>query len=188
MVMTRRPRVVARWPEVYGQGLNCRVAVFVEGLVAGRVRNQERTRPCSAPRGAPIEYFTAAGRRRSLVENHVQQKAAYGAKSGLIRAARDAPKVRKIKDFAISGILATDQKVRSSNLFGRAIYPFKLANIFIAEAPAPTPGPSGATAAEAIRSLIADVVSGPASSAGKSTNASTAVAQGVAKLRSQRDM
>ena len=53
----------------------------------------------------------------------MQQKAAYGAKSGLIRAALDAPKVRKINDFAIFGILATDQKVRSSNLFGRAILP-----------------------------------------------------------------
>jgi hypothetical protein len=51
----------------------------------------------------------------------VRQRAVFGAKTGLNRATLDAQKVRKINDFAISGLLATDQKVRSSNLFGRAI-------------------------------------------------------------------
>jgi hypothetical protein len=57
----------------------------------------------------------------SPAENDVRQRAVFGAKTGLNRATLDAQKVRKINDFAISGLLATDQKVRSSNLFGRAI-------------------------------------------------------------------
>jgi hypothetical protein len=56
----------------------------------------------------------------------VQQRADFGAEHGLNRATLDAQKVRKINDFAISGLLATDQKVRSSNLFGRAIFSLHL--------------------------------------------------------------
>ncbi len=58
----------------------------------------------------------------SPAENDVRQRAVLGAKHGLNRATLDAQKVRKINDFVISGVLATDQKVRSSNLFGRAIF------------------------------------------------------------------
>jgi hypothetical protein len=58
----------------------------------------------------------------------VQQRADFGAEHGLNRATLDAQKVREINDFAISGLLATDQKVRSSNLFGRAILSLHLLN------------------------------------------------------------
>jgi hypothetical protein len=58
----------------------------------------------------------------SPAENDVRQRAVFGAKYGLNRATLDAQKVRKINDFAISGLLAADQKVRSSNLFGCAIF------------------------------------------------------------------
>jgi hypothetical protein len=46
-----------------------------------------------------------------------------GSKSGLKRETLDIQKGRKINDLDKSYLLATDQKVRSSNLFGRAISP-----------------------------------------------------------------
>jgi hypothetical protein len=55
------------------------------------------------------------------IEIDVQQRADSGTKSGLNRATLDDQKVIKINDLAVFGLLATDQKVRSSNLFGRAI-------------------------------------------------------------------
>jgi hypothetical protein len=57
------------------------------------------------------------------IEIDVQQRADSGTKSGLNRATLDDQKVIKINDLAVFGLLATDQKVRSSNLFGRAILP-----------------------------------------------------------------
>jgi len=50
----------------------------------------------------------------------------FGAKSGLKRATLGIQKVKKINNLAIFGLLATDQKVRSSNLFGRATFPLFL--------------------------------------------------------------
>jgi hypothetical protein len=57
------------------------------------------------------------------IEIDVQQRADSGTKSGLNRTPLDDQKVIKVNDFAAFGLLATDQKARSSNLFGRAIYP-----------------------------------------------------------------
>ncbi len=77
-------------------------------------------------------FLMALRRRRSAVKNEVQQMASLGARSGRQRATLDAQNTRNINDLAVSGPLATDQKVRSSNLFGRAIYPgsgFKLASV-----------------------------------------------------------
>ena len=54
-------------------------------------------------------------------ERGVQQRANKGTKDGLKRATLGVQKLQEINDLAISGVLATDQKVRSSNLFGRAI-------------------------------------------------------------------
>ena len=54
-------------------------------------------------------------------KNDVQQRADSGTKSGLNRTPLDDQKVIKVNDLAAFGLLATDQKVRSSNLFGRAI-------------------------------------------------------------------
>jgi hypothetical protein len=59
--------------------------------------------------------------RAAVASQDVRQRADFGAKNGLNRATLDAQKVQKINDLAISDLLATDQKVRSSNLFGRAI-------------------------------------------------------------------
>ncbi len=58
-----------------------------------------------------------------LAGRAVRQRADFDAKRGLKRATLEAKNSRKIKDLANSGLLATDQKVRSSNLFGRAILP-----------------------------------------------------------------
>src|SRR5829696_4917677 len=55
------------------------------------------------------------------IEIDVQQRADSGTKSGLNRTPLDDQKVIKVNDLAAFGLLATDQKVRSSNLFGRAI-------------------------------------------------------------------
>jgi hypothetical protein len=72
------------------------------------------------------------GIRAALSSNDVQQRANSGAKNGLNRATVATQKVPKINDLAVSSLLATDQKVRSSNLFGRAISTgtrFKLTNV-----------------------------------------------------------
>lgn len=76
-----------------------------------------------SPVGTAIEVFTALGGRPSPVENGVQQRADLGAKHGLKRATPDAQKVRKISDFAISGLLATDQKTRRSNPLSHVTHP-----------------------------------------------------------------
>jgi len=70
-------------------------------------------RPSAAERGWVI--YTPLGS-----ENDVQQRADFSAKSGPKRATLNARKIQKINWLDIFGLLATDQKVRSSNLFGRA--------------------------------------------------------------------
>jgi hypothetical protein len=74
------------------------------------------------PNWLPEEASYAGCASASEPRVDVQQRADFRAKCGRQRATADAQKVRNINDLAIFGLLATDQKVRSSNLFGRAIY------------------------------------------------------------------
>ena len=52
----------------------------------------------------------------------MRQRAVFGTKCGRDRATLNTQKGYQINGLAFYSLLATDQKVRSSNLFGRAIF------------------------------------------------------------------